>query len=415
MDYRALQTSASSLFVHPVSIVLWFVLAIAAVILGYELAAAFLMFMFLLSLIARIWSGAALKKVDIELSGANSQLFCGEETVLTYTVHNNKIMPVIWLDIFQDLPTSKCLIPINNEGVEEFKAVDGKDRNEILERLNRQLYQLSEKETPIMYKSVYRLHRRFSFILWHQSLSWQTVWTAAKRGVYQVKEILLVSGDGLGLSQREKAYSLPNIPTFAVYPKLQPVNSEPFMRTIWSSRSGAKGYMEDTTVIRSDRDYQHGDSWKRINWRMAARGQDLQVNIYDTVLPKSAHFIFDGESFRQEKSEDNNALEDAISVIASLLMDLSGANIDCSLSMPKSRNFAAVNLSPKQGDTIDDMLFNLAGYEYYEPDILAGEVRQENPPSLFDFSRSLFSTDNNGRVFYFCYDAENVADWSFLE
>jgi len=410
-----MQTSSSSLFVHTISIILWFVLSVAAGILGFDMAAAFLMFMFLLSLFAKLWSKAALKKVKIELQGTPSRLFHGDEARLTYSVTNGKFLPLIWLDVIQQLPTSKCLMPLNDEGVEEVKSVDGRDRNEVLERLTNQLYQVKDDTVPVTFTTTYRIRRRFSFILWHQTLSWQTIWTARKRGIYQIKDITLVSGDGLGLSQREYQCALSNIPTFAVYPKLQPVNSEPFMRTLWSSRSGAKGFMEDNTVIRSNRDYQHGDPWKRINWRMVARGQDLQVDVYDTVLPKSAHFILDGESFRQENSEENQALEDTISIIASLLLELSAAGVDCSLSMPKSRNFAACNLSPRQGDSVDDMLFNLAGYEYYEPDVLAGEIKVDNPPSVFDFSHSLFTSEDNGRSYYFCYDANKVADWSFLE
>jgi len=42
-----MQTSSSSLFVHTISIILWFVLSVAAGILGFDMAAAFLMFMFL--------------------------------------------------------------------------------------------------------------------------------------------------------------------------------------------------------------------------------------------------------------------------------------------------------------------------------------------------------------------------------
>lgn len=413
MEYKNLQTAASSLFVNTIAIICWFVLAIGAGVLGYNWAAAFLIFMFLLAICARLWAFASLNKVSVELKGSANGMFCGEETELSYTVHNTKLLPLVWLDVLQELPSSRCLMPLDNEGVEEVKSVDGRDKNELLDRMNRELYQLkAQDDAPITYNSFFRLRRRFSFILWHQSLSWRTVWQAKKRGVYQIKNITLISGDALGLAQKELHCPLHNIPTFAVYPKLQAVNSEPFMRTLWSSRSGSNGFMEDPTVIRSDRDYIYGDSWKRINWRTAARRGDLQVNIYDTVLPKSTHFLLDGESFRQQDSEENEALEDSISVLASLLVELSAAGVDCALSLPKSRNFAAMDLKSRNSDTLDDMLFALAGYEYYEPDIIGGEVRIANPPSVFN--NELFS-NNSGRSFYFCYDAARVADWSFIK
>ena len=50
-------------------------------------------------------------------------------------------------------------------------------------------------------------------------------------------------------------------------------------------------------MLRGCREYQPGDSWKHINWRMAAREQGTPVNLYQTIQPRGLRFLLDGESF----------------------------------------------------------------------------------------------------------------------
>ena len=74
--------------------------------------------------------------------------------------------------------------------------------------------------------------------------------------------------------------------------------------------------MEDLTVIRSTRNYMTTDSLKHINWRLAARGLPLSVNVYEDILPKNVHFLLDGESFGGNVPHWEE-LEETLSILAS--------------------------------------------------------------------------------------------------
>ena len=133
-----------------------------------------------------------------------------------------------------------------------------------------------------------------------------------------------------------------------------------FLRPQWDCAAGRQGWMEDNTVLRGCREYQPGDSWKHINWRMAAREQGTPVNLYQTIQPRGLRFLLDGESFCG-LSQDWRELEGALEVLASVLSGLSGAGVDCSLSLPHSRLFGPMTVSSGEGGG-DDLLFYLAGY-----------------------------------------------------
>ena len=117
--------------------------------------------------------------------------------------------------------------------------------------------------------------------MWHQTLEWDSCWTARRRGIYPLDHVLLRSGDGFGLTQIEKPYPVERSPVFVVYPRIVPVRTDLFLQNLWDAKSGAKGYFEDPNVIRGERAYQSTDPWKRINWRMAARKEELEVKLYE--------------------------------------------------------------------------------------------------------------------------------------
>jgi hypothetical protein len=183
------------------------------------------------------------------------------------------------------------------------------------------------------------------------------------QGIYQIREVLLRSGDGFGLAQSVQSREIPGAPTFVVYPRLVPVRTEGFFRNVWSGQTGARGYLEDITVLRNVRDYRESDNWKRIDWRMAARQEELQVKQFDTILPKSIHFIVDGKSFTG-LSPENEELEEMFSVLASLLLRLDAEGVRCGLSLPGTARAAALDLFPDDRTVgISDLLFQISAFD----------------------------------------------------
>lgn len=179
------------------------------------------------------------------------------------------------------------------------------------------------------------------------------------------------------------------------------VRPDLFLRNLWNADTGTRGVMEDVTVIRSTRDYQTSDSLRRINWRLTARGLPLSVNVYEDILPKSVHFIFDGESFSGAHPRPEE-LEDALSILASELVRLEGAQVRCGLSLSAGRGGEAVNLFALSSTT-EDLLCALAAYEPAEPvrDTDGGQIVDQLPD--FDAAPLVRSARGVGRFYYIAY------------
>ena len=396
MKNKLTAESYSSFFVSTIALIIWFGASIGANLLGFNALAVFLMFIFLTCLVSRIWGNMAIRNVSVALDAQSVRLFQGNTTELTYTVTNNKFMPLIWLEVIQKLPKSKCLWPENEYDV----------------------YEIDRKEESFLPKELVS-KKKFTFVLWYQTLSWTTVWEARRRGIYHIDKLRLVSGDGLGLAQKQSVRRPESQPAFVVYPRIQPVNIEMFLRTISNYLTGSKGYMDDQSVIKGSREYQLTDSWKHINWRMAAREHKLQVNMFETVLPKSAHFIIDGESF-QELSPEFDELEEAISIIASIMLRLRNENMECGLSLPRSDGTLPINIFPSRGGGIDEVLYYLSGYQCIErsknpEDLYKKAVNQPSLHSEFDEQSMFFNENGLGKVYYVVHEVAKIKHWVLLE
>jgi hypothetical protein len=235
------------------------------------------------------------------------------------------------------------------------------------------------------------LKMRFSFLMGRETLCLATAWTARRRGIYTLEEVLLRGGDGFGLTQAEQRVKVPGEPSFVVYPQLIPVDTAPFLRYQWDGRSGSHGFLDDPSVLRGQKKYELTDSWKRINWRMAARQQELSVNLYETIMPRTAHFILDGESCCG-LAPSFDELEDVLRVLASLLVGLAAAGVCCSLSLPRSARLGPCNLTLGEGTDVSEALLLLAGYDCLAIPVAEESDAQGKPvvytASVFDEKRT---------------------------
>lgn len=337
----------SSLLVTNAGIAVFLALTIVASIFRLNAVAGLSLFVFLLALISRLWGDFSISRVSVRLDAESARMFAGEQVKLTYSVTNDKLLPLIWLELIQDMPWRQCMMP--EEGFDEY-AVTAQERGDVGDT--------SESAAAEVGKTA--LKKKFAFIMGRETLHWESVWNARRRGVYAVEQLTLRSGDGFGLTHAENIVKVDAAPTFVIYPRPVQVDASIFLRTHWDTSSGSHGFIDDMSVMRGLKHYERGDAWKRINWRMAARGQDLQVNLYETIMPRALHFVLDGESFAG-LSPENDELEQTLSVLSSLLLRLQDEHMDCGLSLPRSVHMPAVNIRAGGGE--DDLLFFLAGYD----------------------------------------------------
>ena len=370
----------SSILVSLPALALLLLGSVLAAFFGQERLAFVLMFVFLLAGASRTWAVLSARKVSVSVAGAVRGMFPGEEVQLELTVRNDKFFPLVWLELFFPLAQNLCLTPEESRKPDDWERLN-------LEEIHASTQLVGEK--------------RCSFLLWYETTRLSVRWHANRRGVYSSAGWRLRTGDGFGLTQIDCPLPWEEARRFAVYPVLVEVRPDLFLRNLWNADTGTRGVMEDVTVIRSTRDYQTSDSLKRINWRLTARGLPLSVNVYEEILPKSVHFIFDGESFSGAHPHPVE-LEDALSILASELIRLEEAQVRCGLSLSRGQGGTAVNLFAASSTT-EDLLCALAAYEPAEPvrDKNSGKIVDQLPD--FDAVPLVRSARGVGRFYYIAY------------
>ncbi|MCD8078233.1 MAG: DUF58 domain-containing protein [Lachnospiraceae bacterium] len=373
MEHKAQAGNGTSLLVSGGALAAWAVGVLLCLQFSLLPAAALFLGFLILGLVLRFWGEQAIRHVSLTVSCPQPHIFPGQTLSLSYTLTNEKLLPLLWLDLTQNGPETDCFQP--DPAFERYHEAG------------------AASEAPAS------LRQTFSFVGSYQSLTLESRWQGLHRGIYRIEHLAACSGDGFGLVQREQSLPAGQMPTLAVYPRPVEVDLSPFLTNQWDCDTGRHGFLEDNTVLRGNREYMPGDNWKAINWRMAAREQGLPVNLYETIRPRAIRFILDGESFctvKRPASEsslsgeegtvapDENAalLEEALEILASLLIGLSDRQMTLSLSLPRSRRFRAMTLTAGPADGVSDLLFHLAGYDCAETPVSEEKKKPEDSPFL---------------------------------
>ncbi len=361
------------------------VLCVLAAFFGQQSLALLLMFLAVLAAVSRWWAFSAARSLSVRASGGSRGFFPGETCTIELDIRNRRFFPVVWLELVSPLAKSLCLVPEESRPPEEGEhsaLIVGDYSTELVGEL------------------------RLPMLLWYEERRTATTWTARCRGVYSMEGWRLRTGDGFGLTQVERRLLPEDIRTFYVYPQLIEVQPDLFLRSLWNADTGTRGVMEDPTVIRSTRDYMTTDSLKRINWRLTARGLPMTVNVYEDILPKSIHFLLDGESFSGPKPHPE-ALEEALRILASELVELEQAQIRCGLSLCAGGEAKARNLFAPAAT--EELLCALAAYQPRKPK-LNDEGLVVAQAAVFDQVSILEQAQRVGRFYYIAYDRAGLED-----
>lgn len=375
----------SSTLVNRGGIVALLLLAAASTYFGNVPLTIFFAFVALMCLLSYVWGRYALHRVELKVLGQQHSAFPGQRFPVVFQVSNGKLLPLIWLEILLRCGEKPCVVPTS--------AFD--------EQLCR-----DEKESKKTYRA---WKRKFTWVLWHQDLVWKTEFEAVRRGVYFLDEVEAASGDGFGLSIHREAYHISNPPVFVVYPRLVDIRPEIFRRNLSQAAAGGRGFYEDRTLLKSSRSYQHGDNFKNINWRMAARQNELQVNIYESIRPQSLMLILDTASYRKVEIKENTGeelvsvweedLEEAISLAGSIIVHMSGEQMACGLLLAGQ----PMLLPSAQESSCWALLSRLAALTY------DGQVLH------VDLSEAAARREELGQVFVLARSAQNLTCGRALE
>lgn len=331
MAHNPQTENGTSLLVSVPAILVWTVACVLSLYWNAAPAAGLFFGLLLMSLLLRMWACFAIRNVSLRIQCDNPWIFPGQHTVMRYALENRKAIPLFWMELNQNGPADACLTAPDLESYHEAGT--------------------AQEQEPY-------LRQIFPFVAGWQTLEQTVTWTAQHRGLYPITYMSARTGDGFGLVQHACLPAQQGLPTLAVFPATVPVDPTPFLSLQWDTQTAQKGWLEDRTILQGNREYQLGDNWKQINWRMAAREQGLPVNLYQTIQPQMLHFVLDGESFCRVPA----MMEDMLSILSSLLIELQARHMQLTLTLSQSAVFPAVTLTVSEEHGIRELLYHLAGF-----------------------------------------------------
>ena len=283
-----------------------------------------------------VWGRYSLDKLKIEVEGTSSRVFPDENVRFNLSIENEKLLPLLYLDLdyFEEIPD----------------FLDSEDE----------------------------LKTKLTWLMGYQKITSEVELKAKKRGIAILDTIYASSGDGFGLSTDIREFELKDKYLIVVYPRVFNIDASELVRDTIDMHAGDRGYMDDYTLFRGSRDYMPGDSIRFINWRLLARQGELNVNLYEPLVPQSITFLMDLKSFTVWREEINNAgayyvleaihddsMEDMISLTASAIMALTEKKVRCTLIIPNyGDNEQQIIRSESIDSQVTELLTALAAISY---------------------------------------------------
>ncbi len=188
-------------------------------------------------ILGRLWARRSLTAVVLERRH-DQRAFLGETIPVQVEVHNRGWLPVLWLRLHDTVPAD--LMP-------------GTVFRQVLSLLPRERVRLS-------YGVVGR-----------------------RRGFYPLGPLVTMGGDLIGSASYENRYADGDF--LIVYPKIVALTDLGLpSQSPFGTLASRERLFEDPTRIRGVRDYQAGDSLRRMDWKTSARVGSLQVRRYEPAI-----------------------------------------------------------------------------------------------------------------------------------
>lgn len=140
---------------------------------------------------------------------------------------------------------------------------------------------------------------------------------ANKRGYYPIGPLFINSGDLIGMAKNEEIQGATDFLT--VYPKIVPISRfDVPSRSPFGTIRHSNPVFEDPSRLLGKRDYQVGDSMRRIDWKSTASTGRLQVKLFEPsiAIETSIFLDLDPDDYSLQKRFDDTEL--AIVVAASV-------------------------------------------------------------------------------------------------
>ncbi len=222
-------------------------------------------------ILGRLWARRSLRAVHLSRHH-DRRLFWGERLAVRVEVHNRGLLPVLWLRLADSVPTE--LLPGGPF---------------------RQVVSLAPRE---------RIGLAYTLV-------------GRRRGCYSLGPMVAHGGDLLGSASYER--HCPDEDRLIVYPKIVPLRGLNLpSQSPFGTLPSRERVFEDPTRIRGVRDYQPGDSLRRMDWKTSARFGSLQVRCFEPAIALETAIFLNLDGSDYVATERSVAAEFAIVIAASI-------------------------------------------------------------------------------------------------
>ena len=245
---------------------LWILLSSLLIFIGLVASEGLLLvvgsLVIVLSIVARIWERYAFHSVSHSRTISRKRAFIGDTVEYTVSLDNDKVLPLIWVDIQDAFPEGLDLAGATIRGT-------GLESN--------------------------RQHAITTSLLPYQKATWKYSLKCLERGYHRIGPVRLRTGDIFGFSSAEVRYA--ETDHILVYPRVLDLEGVLFPpEHPMGDIRGSKPLYYDTSRAVGLRDYQPMDPLKHIDWKATARSRRLQTKVFEPVVSLNMLIVMNGSS-----------------------------------------------------------------------------------------------------------------------
>jgi uncharacterized protein (DUF58 family) len=221
--------------------------------------------------LSRLWARRTVHHVQVDRK-FEDHAFTGDQVAVELRVRNSGRLPIPWLELGESIPVSLRETPFPSQAISL-----GPHRD-----------------------------RTFTYTL-----------SCRARGYYELGPLRTQTGDVLGVDERLQTIDEPR--RLTVYPRIFPLDRLGLpTRSALVTLASRVPLFEDPTRIMGVRDYQPGDSPRRIHWTATARSGRVLVKKFQPAIARETLICLDLDLVDYALRERHDATEQAIVVAASL-------------------------------------------------------------------------------------------------
>ncbi len=236
-------------------------------------------------LATKVWERSAFRGVSHHRSLSRRRAFIGDSLEYTVTLSNEKVLPLIWVDIQDPFPVGLELAGARLRG----SGSEGTKQHQITTSL-----------------------------LPYQKVSWKYSLRCTTRGYHRIGPVQVRTGDIFGFTAAETRF--PEVEHVLVYPRIVDLGelTLPSKHPLGETK-GRQLLHQDPARFLGLRDYQPTDPMKHINWKATARRLRLQTKLFEPVVSLNLLIALNAATSEHAWQGSNRRLfERAVTVAASV-------------------------------------------------------------------------------------------------